>query len=130
MIKTGYEAENIDMTVSGDDITAELDRDDFVAAASASGTYTFSYTDAWSVNPSLYGITVTGTPTDGDSIVVVYTKENRGTITTANPTSFISTGWNLYNHAVGYARVVNYSEEYGFMISGTYTALKFAVQTN
>ena len=130
MIKTGYEAENIDMTVSGDDITAELDRDDFVSAASASGTYTFSYTDAWSVNPSLYGITVTGTPADGDSIVVVYTKENRGTITTANPTSFISTGWNLYNHAVGYARVVNYSEEYGFMISGTYTALKFAETMN
>lgn len=130
MVKTGYVAESIDMSVSGDDIMAEIDRDDFVAAASASGTYTFSFTDAWSVNPSTYGITVSGTPESGDSIVVVYVKENRGTITTANPTSFISTGWNLYNHSVGYARVVDYSEEYGFMIAGTYTALKFSETLN
>jgi hypothetical protein len=57
-------------------------------------------------------------------------KGNRGTITTATPTQFISTGWNLYNHATGYARVVNYSEEYGFMIAGTYTSLAFAETLN
>lgn len=133
MIKTGYIAESLTMTVTpvereeGEEpITATIDRDTFVAYVSESGTITLTYTTEWSADPTLYGITVTGTPVGGDQIVVVYVKENRGTITTATPTSFVSTGWNLYNHAAGYARVVNYSDEYGFMIEGTYTALKFA----
>lgn len=130
MVKTGYVAESISMTVNGDNISAELDRDTFVAYVDSSGTITLSYTSSWSADPALYGITVTGTPANGDSIVVVYVKENRGTIATASPSTFISTGWNLYNHAVGYARVVNYSEEYGFMIEGTYTALAFAETLN
>lgn len=125
-VKTGYVAESLQMTVNGSNISAEIDRDTFVEAVTASGTITLNYTSAWSSDPANYGITVNGTPANGDSIVVVYVKENRGTITTANPTSFISTGWNLYNHTAGYARVTNYSEEYGFMIDGTYTALEFA----
>ena len=133
MIKTGYVAESLTMTVTpvareeGEEpITATIDRDTFVEYVSESGTITLTYTTEWSADPTLYGITVTGTPVGGDQIVVVYVKENRGTITTATPTSFVSTGWNLYNHAAGYARVVNYSDEYGFMVDGTYTALKFA----
>lgn len=124
-VKTGYVPESIDMTVSGN-ISATLDRDTFVAYVATSGTITLSYTTDWSADPSLYGITVTGTPENGDTIVVVYVKENRGQITTATPMSFVSTGWNLYNHSVGYARVINYSEEYGFMIEGSYSSLKFA----
>ena len=132
MVKTGYVAESIQMTVTLADpttespISATLDRNEFVEAASSSGTYTFTYSNAWDVDPATYGITVSGTPVARDKIQVVYVKLNRGTITVANPTSFFSTGWNLYNHAAGYARVVKYSDEYGFMISGTYTALKFA----
>ena len=132
MVKTGYIAESIQMTVTLADpttqspISASLDRDDFVEAASSSGTYTFTYTTDWNTDPATYGITVTGTPVNGDQIQIVYVKENRGLITVANPTAFKSTGWNLYNHAAGYAQVVDYSEEYGFMIDGTYTALKFA----
>lgn len=132
MVKTGYVAESIQMTVTLADpttespISATLDRNEFVEAASSSGTYTFTYSNAWDVDPATYGITVSGTPVAGDKIQVVYVKLNRGTITVANPTSFFSAGWNLYNHAAGYARVVKYSDEYGFMISGTYTALKFA----
>lgn len=130
MVKSGYVAESIDMTVtpvsSSSDLNATIDRDTFVAYVSTSGTTTLTYTTGWSADPSLYGITVTGTPANGDVITVVYVKENRGTITVANPTSFISTGWNLYNHAAGYARVCKYSDEYGFMIDGTYQALKFA----
>lgn len=132
MVKTGYVAESIQMSVTQADpsseepISATLDHDTFVEAASTSGTYTFLYSNVWSVDPASYGITVTGTPVAGDQIVVVYVKENRGIITTATPTSFVSTGWNLYNHAAGYARVVDYSSEYGFMIEGTYTALKFS----
>lgn len=132
MVKTGYVPESIQMTVSLADpttinpISASIDRDTFVEAVPVSTTITLTYSTAWSADPATYGITVTGTPVSGDQIVVVYVKENRGIITTANPTSFLSTGWNLYNHAAGYARVVNYSEEYGFMIDGTYTNLKFA----
>lgn len=126
MSKSGYVAEELSMAVDSLSITAVLNRDEFVAAAATSGTYEFIYIDSWDVDPATYGITITGTPDRGDNITVTYVKENRGTITTAMPTSFISTGWNLYNHTAGYARVTKYSEEYGFMISGTYTALEFA----
>lgn len=132
-VKTGYVPESLNMTVTpaareeGEDpISATIDRDTFVEYVTTSGTITMTFTTAWNADPATYGITVTGTPVSGDQIVVVYVKENRGTITTATPTSFISTGWNLYNHAAGYARVVDYSDEYGFMIEGTYTELKFA----
>ena len=91
MVKTGYVAESIDMTVNGDDIDATLDRDTFVSYVESSGTITLSYTSSWSADPANYGITVTGTPANGDSIVVVYVKENRGTITAAEPSSFVST---------------------------------------
>ena len=132
MIKTGYIPESLQMTVTLADPTAEnpisasIDRDTFVEEVTSSSTITLTYSTSWSADPATYGITVTGTPAAGDQIVVVYVKENRGTIMTATPTSFVSTGWNLYNHAAGYARVVNYSAEYGFMIDGDYTALKFA----
>ena len=133
MVKTGYVAESLNMTVTPAQreegvapITATIDRDTFVEEVTSSGTITLNYTTEWSEDPATYGITVEGEPISGDVITVVYVKENRGTITTAQPTSFVSTGWNLYNHAVGYARVVNYSVEYGFMIAGTYTGIKFA----
>lgn len=132
MVKTGYVAESLNMTVIPIDpdsqtaITADINRDDFVDTVSESGTYTFTYSTVWSSDPAEYGITVNGTPAAGDQISVVYVKENRGTITTASPTTFVSTGWNLYNHSAGYARLVKYSEEYGFMIDGTYTALSFS----
>lgn len=132
-VKTGYVPESLNMTVTPatreegeESISATIDRDTFVAEVTSSGTITLTFTTAWSADPAAYGITVTGTPVSGDQIVVVYVKENRGTITTATPTSFVSTGWNLYNHTAGYARVVNYSNEYGFMIDGTYTTIKFS----
>lgn len=131
-VKTGYVAESIEMTVSPIDpksptaITAILNRDTFVEYVESSGTITLTYTTSWSADPGNYGITVSGTPASGDQIVIVYVKENRGLITTANPSTFISTGWNLYNHSAGYARVVNYSDEYGFVIEGTYTQIEFS----
>lgn len=127
-VKTGAAAQSVVMSVSGADIQdTEIDENAFIAAVTpASGTMVFSYTNAWNVNPELYGITVDGTPASGDSITVVYTKESRGTITVANPVAFISTGWNLYNNVTGYARVCRYSEEYDFKISGEYTSIAFA----
>ena len=124
---TGYTPESIEMTVTSTatpEISAELDRDTFVAYQQTSGTVTLTYTTAWSEDPTLYGITVTGTPASGDTIVVVYTAEERGTITVAAPTSFVATGWNLYSYARGYAKVVKY--EHGYKIEGTYTTIKFS----
>ena len=122
-----YVAESIEMTVTtlGEDpITATIDRDTFVSYVATSGTITLVYSTDWSADPTLYGITVTGTPVAGDTIVIDYTKEVRGTITVANPQSFVSTGWNLYDHSNGYAKVVKYS--HGYRIDGTYTSIKFA----
>ena len=107
-------------------ISATINEETFVAYVSQSGTTTLTYSTAWSADPALYGITVTGTPIAGDVITVVYVKEVRGTITQSTPETFVSTGWNLYNHALGYARLIKYHEEYGFKVSGTYTALEFA----
>ena len=107
-------------------ITATIDRDVFVAYVNQSGTYTLTYTTDWSEDPALYGITVTGDPLAGDQIRVVYVKEIRGTIRVATPSRLVATGWNLYESAEGYARVVRYSDQYGYRIDGSYTALAFA----
>ena len=107
-------------------ITAVIDRDTFVAYVNSSGTTTLTYSTAWSADPALYGITVSNTPVAGDVITVVYVKEVPGTITQANPSRLVGTGWNLYNHANGYAHVVKYSNIYGYAISGTYTSIAFA----
>lgn len=113
-----------------DPITATIDRDTFVAYVSQSGTITLTYTTAWSADPELYGITVVGDPVGGDQIQVVYVKEDRGTIIQADPSALKSTGWNLYNHTLGYARVCKYSETYGFRIGGTYSAVSFSETVN
>ena len=132
-VHNGYVPESINMTVTmvereqGEDtISATIDRDTFVAYVSTSGTTTLTYTTSWSANPTLYGVTVTGTPKSGDVITIVYVKENRGTIVQATPTAFTATGWNLYSDTDGYARVVKYSDTYGFRVEGTYTSLAFA----
>jgi len=107
------------------EITATIDRDTFVAYVSMSGTTTLTYSTAWSADPALYGVTITNIPVAGDYITIVYVKEVRGTITVATPSALVATGWNLYDHANGYARVVKYSNSYGYRIDGTYTSLEF-----
>ena len=133
-VHVGYVAEVLNMTLTTapreegqTPITASLDHDSFVAAVSSvSGTYNFVYTTSWSVDPSSYGITVTGTPISGDQITVAYTAEDRGTIIQSNPQSLVSTGWNLYNHTVGYAIGLKYDSDSTFKIEGTYTAVKYS----
>ena len=125
---SGYVAESIEwsMTVIGDDdhITATFNRDTFVNYVENSGTITLAYSTSWSADPTLYGFTITGTPEAGDTITVVYVKEERGTITVANPQTFVSTGWNLFDVQNGYAKVVDYAFDY--RIEGPYTTIKFA----
>ena len=134
-VHTGYVAEVIAMSVqpasSSSNLAATMDKAVFRDYVEASGTITLTYSSSWSEDPADYGITVTGTAASGDQIVISYVKEERGTITNAfgNDASvrqFIATGWNLYQVSSGYARVVKYSDEYGYKISGAYSALQFA----
>lgn len=130
----GYVAESLVMTVTtapreeGETpITAAIDHDTFVAyVEDASGTYNLTFTTSWSSDPSLYGVTVTGEPVSGDQIIIVFTAEDRGTIIQSDPQSFVSTGYNLYNHDLGYCIGLKYSNTYGFRIAGTYTAVKYS----
>ena len=126
-VRTGYTPESLDFSVNSESIDASItNMATFRSEMGDSGTLTLSYTSSWSADPADYGITVVGSPENGDSIVAVWVKEVRGTITNAQPTAFGVTGWNLFNRTAGYARVVRYSEEYGYGISGTYTSLAFS----
>ena len=127
-VRTGYTPESLEFTVNSDSCDASItDIDTFREAMEDSGTLTLEYTTEWDDDPADYGITVVGTPENGDTIVVEWVKEVRGTIVNANPTAFGATGWNLYNRTAGYARVVRYSDDYGYAISGSYTALAFSL---
>lgn len=107
-------------------LTVTIDRSIFTSYVTQSTTLTFNYTTEWSANLATYGITVTGTPESGDTITVTYVKEERGIIYQSAPTDFISTRWNLYSYDSDYFPVVKYSDDYGFRIEGTYTALQFS----
>ena len=132
---TGFIPQSVIMTVDPalreegeDDISATIDADIFISQmSSASGTWTTAYDGtSWSNNPATYGITVSGIPISGDEITVAYVKEVRGTIIQSNPQTFTSTGWNLYNHTNGYAKVLNYKENARFGITGTYTSVQLS----
>lgn len=129
-IHTGFQPESLTMTVDATGetpITAVLNRDTFVSAVSESGTIVLTYSSGWSTDPDIYGITITGEPSDGDEITIVYVKEERGTIIPANPQSFVATGWNLFKYVNGssdYARVCKYAN--GYRIEGAYTSLQFS----
>ena len=112
------------------EITAEVDGDTWKEEIDTSGTFVFSYDgsvwklDVDTVDLGDYGITVEGTPENGDTVTVTYVKEDRGVITPATPTAFRATGWNLFNPSVGYARVAGYDGSYH--AGGAYTGLQFS----
>ena len=135
IVHEGYVQEYLSWNIvstSDTPITATIDRDTWVGVYDhtnpsiefiySSGSWSL---DSTTVTLATYGITVTGTPTANDKIVVTYVKEERGTIYVPKFTKFVSTGWNLYDHDKGYARVPKYSSTYGFM-AGEYSALQFS----
>ena len=129
-VHTGVVEESFTTTITSsaqDPITADVTTPaTFRTQATEGGTYNFNYTTGWDVDPTTWGITVTGTPVNGDKVTVVWVEAERGTITPATPTAFTGSNWNLYNNTTGYARVLKYSDDYGFGISGAYTTVKFA----
>lgn len=107
---------------------------------SYSGTYNFIYDGSgWtynnaSVNLATYGITFSGTPVDGDVIIinyqagtanstitVVYTAPEQGTIIVATPTAFSATGFNQFNKNSMF--IQNASINNGLIVSNTGTYL-------
>ena len=130
-VHTGKITEVLDLQVvseEADPITATIDPATFKAEVTQDATITLTYTTEWSESPATYGVTVTGTPVNGDQIVITYVKEELGEITVSNPSKFVATGWNLfnYNNGNGYARVKKYHPDYGFRIEGAYTAVQFS----
>ena len=109
------------------EIEVTIDKDAFRALHNASLTATLYYTTDWSEDPEDYALTIENTPVAGDSIVINYTKLDRGLITPATPSQLRATGWNLYDPLTGKTPVVRYSELYGYKIGGTYTAVAFAL---
>lgn len=135
MQHTGEVQEVLDISVPEESgITADVDGDTWKEEIDESGTYAFSYDGSvWKLNGDTvdldnYGITVEGTPENGDTVTVTYVKEDRGLITPATPTAFRATGWNLFNPSVGYARVAGYDGAYH--VGGSYTALQFSATLN
>ena len=64
-----------------DPITATINEDTCLEyVETVSGTETLSYTTEWSENPASYGITVTGTPSNGDAITVSWNKNGDGRV--------------------------------------------------
>ena len=129
ILHTGEVQEVLDWDVTGENITAEIDRDVFVEVVTESAVLVFTYNSGWQLDgeaadPDDYGITITGTPENGDEITVTYVKGDRGTITPATPSGLKATGWNLFNPSVGYARVVGYDGAYH--IGGSYSSIQFS----
>ena len=68
-------------TGSATAITAEINDETCLAyVTDTTGTVTLEYTTDWSENPTLYGITVTGTPVSGDVITVSWDKNGDGSV--------------------------------------------------
>ena len=71
----------VDLYVDSDEITAEIDEDTCLAyVTTVTGTVTMTYSSDWDEDPNDYGVTVTGTPEEGDTITVSWTKEADGRV--------------------------------------------------
>ena len=129
-VQTGHTDEVLNTigAFADSETTVSLTDSTWRAYVSTNGTYNFVYDGTnWKLSDATvtladYGLTVTGTVTDGDSIMVEYTKLVIGTLATATPTAFVATGFNQYDATAGYAHVVGENQ---YRIAGTYTSLGF-----
>jgi len=78
----GYVAEVLEAVVNAiprpvpASIAAELNVATFESYVVTAGTYTLTYTTAWSADPALYGVTVAGAPIADDEIRIYWDGEN------------------------------------------------------
>lgn len=87
-VHQGYVAEELELEVipiprtAPASIVATLNESTFEAYVGTAGTYTLTYYEGeWSESPSLYGVTVTNTPIEGDNISIVWDGENDAVMT-------------------------------------------------
>lgn len=123
----GVVQEVIDVVSSNDGLTLAVNEATLrTAMAEETSPKVFTYSgSAWDDTLGDYGITISsGTPEENDTITINYTAGSRGTITTATPTGFKATGYNLYQSGLGYARVIKY--EYPYFIGGAHTAIAWS----
>ena len=123
----GVVQEVIDVVSNNDGLTLAVNNDTLrTAMAEETSPKVLTYSgSAWDEAPGDYGITIsTGTPEANDTITITYVAGSRGTITTATPTGFKATGYNLYQSGLGYARVVKY--EYPYFIGGAHSAIAWS----
>lgn len=82
-VRSGYIEGSINMTVTpvetvprSNPITAQTDKTTFKNAIREDANVVLIYSDSWNITPSTYGVSITGSPYDGDTIVLTYTKES------------------------------------------------------
>ena len=127
MHHSGVVQEVIDVVSNNDALTLTVNNDTLRAAmAEETSPKVFTYSgSAWDDTLGDYGITISsGTPEANDTITINYVAGSRGTITTATPTGFKATGYNLYQSGLGYARVVKYA--YPYFIGGQHSAIAWS----
>lgn len=129
-VQSGHVDEVLNMVSHFNDsgATVSFNKDTWRTAVSTDGIYIFTYDGAdWTlggdaVSLATYGLSTTGTLTENDNITVEYTALVVGTLSTASPATFVSTGFNQYNNTAGYAHVIGNNQ---YRIAGTYTSLGF-----
>lgn len=102
-------------------ITRDANENWVVENAYGQGHFEITDTDLYYT----WGIEVIGTPVENDMILATAIAGSIGTLSTATPTSFVSTGYNQYNATAGYAHVKGSNQ---YRISGTYTSLGFTTE--
>ena len=98
---------SLSIVSSSEDLSATINSDDWESSdlGGLSGSFPFLYdTDHWEYSGELadladYGISVTGTPQNNDTLTVTCVVEVRGTLVTAKPTSFKAMGLNQFDKA-------------------------------
>lgn len=103
--------------VGTEPITAGLNKTVFNEAVGAniSGTVSLTYTNAWNEDPEEYGITVNGTPVNGDTITVAYERNTFTVMFYNSDTDQVTPGG--YSWDVRY--VINpYYDEAGALVDG------------
>lgn len=130
-VQVGHVDEVLTMSTSfaSSQTSATLNEGTWRGYVSTDGVYIFIYNGSdWQLNGTNvtltdYGIAVTGSPENSDTITINYVQLVVGTLATATPAAFVSTGFNQYDSVAGYAHVKGDNQ---YRVAGTYTSLGFS----
>ena len=142
LYESNVTAPSIATSITGSNISAlQVVPNSWMGQFSSTGNYIFVYDDnenSWMYNNqpislTTYGITVSGSPTDGDQIIITYTAgtpdstitinytaPDQGTITVAQPITFSATGFNQFDNSSMYIQNATINNNVITSNSGTY----------